>query len=823
MNIYIKLATRNLMRKKLRFLLLFLTFILSALAMMTAVFIRDAALLSRENKLRDDTLNSQLLIRSASSESPFFRQDDIAGLLNNIYGIKNITPRIGIGAAIKDMADEEIALIGIDYDLQTEVYEFRMTDSAGIEPFEGKAIVCKNFAEKHNYKLGDFIRLSVKDREVNFKIAGIAENKGIFENDRMVIVPLKEVQKLINKEGNITSLGITIKNLEDIAGIKGDLERAVGSKYIVEQKYDMDYYRSYVGTISMAVSIFAVFAVFITLFITYSTFKTMIYERITQIGILRSLGMTKSEIFFSIYTENFIIVLISSAVGILSSIQFIRYILSFIAQGEVLLDLDILKITYIFLGLLSVGLLSIFTSVIKVLELPVVDIIKGNINKYSIYDNYLRWFVGFALLALSIYFVVNSENFRNGLDVLILGIACLVLAFILLAELLHKLFSRTLFKIFNIFGFEARLVLRDFNRDYKKSAESLVLIMIVIGIAYLSFITSFVVKESVNKIFAGTDIYLKGINSASAIDERLMGIQGIDSVISQLRINKRMYGVDVQISGIDPDKYSGISFETFKQGSKKQAFEELKKGKNIIVTTTFIKNTNKEIGDLVGIKVGDKYTNYKIVGISSSFENMGKVLFISKENFYEDIGYNNYILYLIKLKTGYDAKNVVESISGNLEEKEYTDLNTTEEIFKENDKQNRKLFRIIDVLLMVSAIVGIICLNNNLIINMLAKIRIFGIERTIGMSKVQFSKTILFEGLFLCIEGGLLGLILGYMMNIYLAKILSFYIGDLNIAVNLWIMAGLLVVSAIIGILSGLYPLNKVGRIDIIKSIKGFE
>jgi putative ABC transport system permease protein len=241
------------------------------------------------------------------------------------------------------------------------------------------------------------------------------------------------------------------------------------------------------------------------------------------------------------------------------------------------------------------------------------------------------------------------------------------------------------------------------------------------------------------------------------------------------------------------------------------------------VTTTFLKNSKKKVGDYIAIRSGEEYIDYKIVDACSSFENMGKVLLISKDNFIKDIVHNNFILYLIKAKEGYDPESVVENIEANVKEEEYESIITLKEMFKENQKENNKLFLLINTLFFISAFVSIICLNNNLIVNILTRARAYAIERTIGMSQTQLRKVITFEGIILCAEGGILGLILGCFMNIYLVKILSYYIGDLAITINYAIMAALIGVSLLIGLVSGIYPYKKMCKMNIVQSIKGFE
>ncbi len=823
MRVFLKLAFRNIKRKKLRFFLLFLTFILSALTIMTAVFFKDAAINSRVESFRDLRLNNQILISAKDTKEPYFNASDVTQKLQKIKGIKNMVVRLTAGANINKPDGDIISLVGTDYDEQKKVYQFKLIKSADVEPFAGKAIISKSSSLKYNLQLGSNMEVYYNNKKASFKVVGISEDKGIFAYEGMVFISLKDASKLYDKEGFASSVGITITNLDEISEVYDAIKKSIGSKFEVGQNYDMDYYNAYVGTLSMAINIFAIFAIFITLFLTYSTFKTIIHERISQIGTLRSIGTSKKQVIISIYIENMLIVIFSTFVGILASIPLIKCFLKIITESDIVLEMSYWKIFLIFIGLVAAGLLSILSSISKAMSISIVDIIKGNIKKHSIKNKYPKYITGAILLLLSLLCMVYNEKLNNGLLVLIIGLAAFVISFIVLIELFHRILAVTLFKVFNYFGAEIRLVLKESKRDFSKSSESLILICIVIGIAYLSFVTSFLVKESANKVYSGTDIYLSGINSTDGIADKISKIDGVQNVVQQLRTKRNIDGIDVEISGVDPDKYKPVSFEIFKKPNKDYVFGELNRNRNIIVTTTFSKSTNKKIGDYVEIKTGNNSFNYKIIGICSSFENMGKVLFISKDNYINDIASNNYILYLIKIKNGYIPDLMVKRLESKLNENEYSSITTLKQMMEYNNEQNEKIFLIVNILFFISAFVSIICLNNNLIINILTRTRVYAIERTIGMSKCQLFKVILGEGVLLCIEGGILGLVLGYIMNLYLVRILAYYIGDLTSSINYIICIVLLVASVIIGLLSAIYPYRKLCKMNIVQSIKGVE
>lgn len=817
LKILLKLALRNIALKKIRFFLLFLTFVLSTLTVMTAVFFKDAAIHSRQEQLRNKTLNSQIVIRASNDKDFYFSSADVLDKIKNIKDIEKTIERCGGSAQYKDM---QLNVVGVDFEKQAKVYSFNYVEFINIPAYENKIIVSEGFSIENGLNLGDVISLSTNNKEMKFKITGIAENKGIFQSNNIVFIKIQNAQELFDKKGLVYTIGITIKRLENVSYVVSSLKEVVGSKYEVEQSYDIESYRAYVGTISMALGIFSAFAIFITIFLTYSSFRTILYERISQIGTLRSIGTSKLQIFITTYIENFILVVFSTIIGLFVSFPLLKYILKIITESEVRISFSVIKIILIFLVLLFTGLISVLLSIIKILKIPIVTVIKGGMTKQTRNNKLLKHLTGFILLILSLVLLISSEYVNNSIYYLIAGIILISMAFILLTEILHLIICNTALRMLNLMGSGSKLLNKEFKRDFSKSAESIVLISIVIGIAYLSFTLSFLVKNSVDEVYKGVDIIINTDANTEIINEELLVVSGVDLVISQLRTNMNIKQMDVEISGVMPIEYKDFSFEVFKKGSRDKAFQELESGKNIIITNTFAKNTNTNIGDY--IEIGEE-VKYKVIAIVSSFENMGKVLFISKDNFKKDIVHNKYTLYFIKAEAGYSVNQIQNDIHNLLDKKYNYNMNSLEKMKEENEQANNKLFMIVNSLFLISIVISIFSLNNNLIINVLTRIKVFAIKRTVGMSLKQIMINILGEGAIIGLEGGILGIIFGFSLNIFLVRILSLYVGDLTLGYNYFSYIFLLVSSIMIGFISSVYPYYKIKKIDIVQAIKGLE
>lgn len=818
MKIMFKLAIVNIRRKKMRYFLLMVTFILSSLVLVTSIFFKDAAVKTRENELRDNSLNSQLLITAKSdSKNIYFSPDLVIKNLKELNGIEYICTKCG-GSAYYNTSKDQINIVGIDFNVENQIYPFHFVKSYNASTNEKKIIISKSYAEKHNLDIKDKMIISNANREMEFTVSGITKDDGVFKNNNLAFISLCDAQKIFDQNEKVYSIGITIDNLDEINKITDNVKSILPSYLVVNQQYDLDFFKSYVESINTALTIFAVFSILVAIYLTYSTFKTILFERLAEIGTLKSIGVSKKQICITSYIENLLIVSSSTIIGSIISIPILNRIIFLIVGSKVIIEIEYLKVMFVIFLLIASGLSSITYTIYQINKISVISIIKGEVISIKENKKYLKYLTGILCLIASICILIIGDKFKYGLKIYIFGLCLFIMSFFMLIKIVHIFINTYIFKPICNLNSKIYVLIKEFTRNYGKSAQSLIIISIVIAITYFSLNLSQIIKNSIGKVYDGYDITISEYGAESDdLVQKLMQVKGINSVISEIRTDMNIKNISIQLSGINYQEYSPSAFGVIKSGEKKHMIDMLNHDRNVIITTTFAKNTNTKLNDTLIIN----NHSYKVIGIVSSFENMGKELFISKNNYLNDIVFNKTCFYIIKSKKNYKIQDIIKDIDSSINHQSYNyTVNSLEEIKNMNNQENNKIFLIINILIGISVVVIILCLNNNLIINVLSRTKELSIKRTVGMSLMQIFINITLEGAFLGIEGGMLGLILGFTSNLFLIKILSFYIGDLNVCFNTSILFLLMLISGAIGFLSSLFPFKCFSKINIMQSIK---
>ena len=222
--------------------------------------------------------------------------------------IATIAPNLYIDTKIKDLS---VMVVGIDPQEEIKIKTWwKVKDGKYLETND-QALAGSTAAEILDLKLGDVIPLD----GTNVTITGILEQTGS-NDDYQLFVPLGTLQKASGREGLVSSVDIrALCNacpVETIAdGINRDVPgvRAVAVKQIAESEMGimekMNKFMLTLAGITLAVGLFGV----------VNTMMTSVNERVKDIGIMRAVGASRSQIVKAFIYEAIIIGVVGGILG----------------------------------------------------------------------------------------------------------------------------------------------------------------------------------------------------------------------------------------------------------------------------------------------------------------------------------------------------------------------------------------------------------------------------------------------------------------------------------------------------------------------------
>ncbi len=165
--------------------------------------------------------------------------------------------------------------------------------------FENEIILGKELARALGAERGEKIRLisGLSGKESDFIVKGSFESGFYITDSSYSFINLSRAQREFGLSGMVTGIGVKIKELFESEKLAQSLSRSLGDDYTVKSWLKEN--RVLFAAIALekrAMSIILTLIILVAAFNIASSLMTMVYKKIKDIGILKSLGVTERGI-----------------------------------------------------------------------------------------------------------------------------------------------------------------------------------------------------------------------------------------------------------------------------------------------------------------------------------------------------------------------------------------------------------------------------------------------------------------------------------------------------------------------------------------------
>jgi putative ABC transport system permease protein len=167
---------------------------------------------------------------------------------------------------------------------------------------DGETVLGGTFARAN--KLSESEVISVDGRA--FKIAGILENNNVSE-DYMVFVPFSVLQDMSGRKGSVSLVNVQSVSLDRDRNLLRDVVAELNNnipnvKALAPQQFSTMKYVLLKKTFKFLLSIVAA-TVFISMFAIFNIVTSVLYSRIREIGLLKTVGASRSQLLLLLLGE----------------------------------------------------------------------------------------------------------------------------------------------------------------------------------------------------------------------------------------------------------------------------------------------------------------------------------------------------------------------------------------------------------------------------------------------------------------------------------------------------------------------------------------
>ncbi len=245
-----------------------------------------------------------------------------------------------------------------------------------------EAVMGYEAAELEQREVGDMIL--IPEKNIEFKVVGILSRTGA-QDDGTIFVPLKTLQKIFGKDGELTTIGIKVRKDADISLIENKLYK-LPDVQVVSLAQVKQTILSLVSTAKVLVLSIAIIAIIIAMVGVINTILMSVHERFQEIGILKTIGAMPGDIFQLIWIETLLLCSIGGVLGVSLSLVLsrvtelvVRSVLPYSPRGGLVL-IDVNLILFTLFVILVIGLLSGLYPAWKAGRIRPLEAIRSEVN-----------------------------------------------------------------------------------------------------------------------------------------------------------------------------------------------------------------------------------------------------------------------------------------------------------------------------------------------------------------------------------------------------------------------------------------------------------
>lgn len=275
----------------------------------------------RERARREANINAEIMVRasgtfSMSGTEPFRLPASRAAEVLQVEGVRAAVP-IGQNILSSDRGFGSRLVDGIPFDEYAALTGLTIKEGTAFTPCDAnsppdckdQAIVDTVWQKDREVTIGSTVQLY----ERPFRIVGIYEPPG----GGRIKIPLSTMQEQLGGEDNCTAILVACANPAEQEAVAARIRQQFPTDQIIFTRDLPELYAASVPALNIFIKVVVAIASAISMLVILLAMYTTVTERTRQIGILKSLGMSKGTIAWVIEKEAILVSLLGVITGIL--------------------------------------------------------------------------------------------------------------------------------------------------------------------------------------------------------------------------------------------------------------------------------------------------------------------------------------------------------------------------------------------------------------------------------------------------------------------------------------------------------------------------
>jgi putative ABC transport system permease protein len=781
----------------------------------------------------------------ASLEAVGEIDDAILPSLQQVTGCTAATPLLERIVTLPDYQGEYLHLVGVDPFTNGEFRTFEIKDLGGVKIradrwFSDPAAVAitKAFAQSHHLESGNRIRVRSGEKVQSLTVAFLLDTPG--GDSHVAAMDIGWLQELSGDAGKLSSVLFRVSNPMDPAPVLARLKQILPPTVSVQTPQSRSsQIEKMVAGFQLNLTALSMASLMVGVFLIYNTVSASVVRRRPEIGILRSLGVSKSGVrllflgeacFYSICG-----VLIGIGLGLVLATRCIEVVAKTISNLYVLTSIEhpIVpweQITVVSaLGLVT-GWIGAWIPAAQAANLPPLRALNlGLLIERS--QQFRPWTL--ILCGGSICLAFLSAWLALWWHARVLSFACAALVLIAACLLAPGLtqglgsFIGITFSRLHVIRLSAQNLVRSLYRNAVTSAAlgCAVALLVSVSIMIFSFrltLDRWMDRRLVADVFVTpTENQIAGFDSYVNPDliEFLRSFPEVDTVASYREVSVNLKDQDVTL---------GVTMESprnspeFLGGGDAQKLRAWHQSDSVIASEPLARRLGLTVGSRISIPTPAGTRDFSVTGIFYDYTSDQGLLLIQRQNFERFWADSRVQAISLYLRPGFSVESVINRARESYPGAEAYAFQSNQELRSVVERIFDQTFQVTNLLRGIALAVSVIGIILNLTVIVKERERELAVLRSIGGSSVQLVFLILLEALFLTMVAVVLGILAGCALSVVLTNVINVTFFGWTIPVHFpWadiVPVGVLLLG--VGVLAGFFPALLAARVSNLRVLR---
>ncbi|EMS78554.1 ABC transporter permease [Desulfotignum phosphitoxidans] len=762
-------------------------------------------------------------------------------MIRTRLGIHASAPVISRHVTIPELEDRVLTLMGVDPFSETHFRTLPLAsenrDLSNVMTGSSGVFLAQTLGDTFGLKIGSPLTISMGDRQITVTLAGFLEGRDKRSNlilEGLMVTDISVAQEILDMKENITRIDLILPSRDTAAEIRNHLEKGL---FLVETDQQNQAVRSLSRSFENSLTAFSMLALFMGIFLIYNTVSFSVSRRHRLHAILRALGTTRNEVFFTVMAEVMLYAVIGAVsgvvLGILMGTAAVQAVTATVSEMYFTLTVGQTQITGATLakGLVAGVLTSLIAGLFPALAAAgtrPVSLMHKSVSEYR----FQRMIPGLFILGLIILtaagLLMKAGHDHAGYD--FSGLFMIFFGAALLTPLIIRMLVRALLAAGSrVLGIMIKMALRNITRSLRQTSVLMASLMVVTSVYIGIGVMTGSFRQS---IVQWVDDHIGGHVHVSSADERNPSLD--PALVEKIKSLPEVAAVSAyNIHPVFSRAAGKVHLFSYQSNQSKNRWSWtaapepeldalLEKGW-IFVSEIFARQhqVEPEQGAAVVLETRQGPVSFQIAGIFRDFFMGGGRVVMSRETMARFWGHDDITAMQLFLENEISVNPVINTIKQMIPPGSLIQLQPGADIKQSILAVFDNTFVITSALQVLTAIVALTGILNAVMALLLERTREIGILRACGTLPGQVRGLLIHECFFYGLLSGIMAIPLGIALSWILIHVINQrtfgWTYDMILSPGILVQA--LVLSSAAALAAGIFPALAAGRIRISEAL----